>query len=155
MLAIQHLTKFFFKGTADEVAALHDIDMTLKAGEFVTIIGSNGAGKTTLLNVIPGVFPCDEGRIILNGEDMTTLPEHRRACKVRRVYQNPRTGTAASMSIEENLSMALRRGQPRGLGPGVTEHLLTIFREALAPLDLGLENRLGPSISPTTSCYST
>jgi putative tryptophan/tyrosine transport system ATP-binding protein len=146
MLHVQSLTKTFFPGTVDEVVALRDLSLTVQPGEFVTLIGSNGAGKSTLLNAIAGVFACEAGRISLDGEDITAWPEHRRAGAIARVYQDPKLGTAPSMSIEEHLAMALLRGEPRGLRRGVTNPLRARFREELKPLGIGLEQRLGAAV---------
>ncbi|MFI5267922.1 MAG: ABC transporter ATP-binding protein [Chloroflexota bacterium] len=146
MLHVQSLTKTFFPGTVDEVVALRDLNLVVQPGEFVTLIGSNGAGKSTLLNAIAGVFRCDSGRIRLNDVDITTQPEHRRAASIARVYQDPKLGTAPTMSIEEHLAMALLRGEPRGLARGVSKPLRERFREELKPLGIGLEDRLSASV---------
>jgi putative ABC transport system ATP-binding protein len=146
MLHVQSLTKTFFPGTVDEVVALRDVNLVVQPGEFVTLIGSNGAGKSTLLNAIAGVFRCDAGRIRLNDADITGQPEHRRAASIARVYQDPKLGTAPSMTIEEHLAMALLRGEPRTLRRAVTHHLRERFREELKPLGIGLEERLGASV---------
>jgi putative ABC transport system ATP-binding protein len=142
VLNIQSLSKTFFIGTVDEIVALQHVSLTLNAGDFATIIGSNGAGKSTLLNVIAGVHACDSGRIILDDEDITRYPEHRRARLVARVFQDPKQGTAALMSIEEHLAMARTRGRRYGLHWGVTAQLRRQFRDSLAVLNMGLEDRL-------------
>lgn len=141
MLYIEDLVKRF-NGTGVEKPALAGISLRLQPGDFVTIIGSNGAGKSTLLNAIAGVFPVDDGRIVLDGEDITDLPEHRRACHIGRVFQDPAIGTAPNMTIEENLSLALSKGKRRGLGRGIRSQDRKLFRERLSLLGLGLENRL-------------
>ena len=142
MLALEKVTKIFNKGTQDEKVALDGLDLTIKKGEFVTIIGSNGAGKSTLLNVVAGTHKPDKGAISIAGEDVTKAPEHSMAAYLARVFQNPTLGTAATMSIEENLSLAELRGRRRGLKWGVTPARRKRYREILGPLELGLENRL-------------
>ncbi len=122
--------------------ALCGVDLTLQDGDFVTVIGGNGAGKSTLLNMITGVYPVDSGSIVIDGIDITKLPEYKRAKYFGRVFQDPMTGTAADMEIEENLALAARRGKRCTLRPGVTAKERVLFREMLAKLDLGLENRL-------------
>jgi len=127
----------------DEIAALDNLMLDVNAEDFITIIGSNGAGKTTLLNVIAGVYPPERGgKVIINGKDITDLSEHKRAKYVGRVYQDPHTGTAAKMTIEENLSLAMLRGQSRGLHIATNKRRRELFRSALVPLGLGLEERL-------------
>ncbi len=126
--------------------ALRDVSLDLASGDFVTIIGSNGAGKSTLLNAVAGVFPVDEGTIIIDGQDVTALPEHGRAAAIGRVFQDPMQGTAGSMSIEENLAMAARRGERRRLARGVTQEDRESFKEYLALLGLGLESRLSDQV---------
>ena len=142
MLEISHVSKTFNPGTITEKKALHDINLTLEDGDFVTIIGGNGAGKSTLLNLIAGVHTCDTGTIKLNGRDVTEMPEYKRAAFLGRVFQDPMMGTAANMEIEENLAMALRRGNTRTLKWGIKKEEKAIYREKLAMLDLGLESRL-------------
>jgi putative ABC transport system ATP-binding protein len=134
--------RVFLRGTADEVVALDDIRLALESGEFVTVVGANGAGKSTLLNVVAGTQPVDAGRVELDGRDVTALPAYTRARFIGRVTQDPKAGTAASLSVEQNLALALLRGQARGLGQGVTPERRALFRRALAPLGLGLEARL-------------
>lgn len=142
MLKISNLNMIFNRGSINEVHALRDVDLQLPPGEFVTVIGSNGAGKSTLLNIVAGVFPITGGQIFIGDQNVTDWPEHRRASLVGRVFQDPLLGTAASMTIEQNLTLAFKRGQRRGLRRGVTPHLRDQFREALAQVGLGLENRL-------------
>lgn len=142
MLEVKGVKKIFNKGSVNEKVALDGIDLYLKPGDFVTVIGGNGAGKSTLLNIIAGVYMVDEGGITLDGVDVTYCPEHQRAAYIGRVFQDPMMGTAASMTIEENLAMALRRGKRRGLRWGITRQERAQFREQLATLELGLENRL-------------
>ena len=142
MLTLTHVTKTFNKGTVNEKPALTGVDLHLEPGDFVTVIGGNGAGKSTLLNCIAGVFPPDGGTIELDGRDVTRLPEHRRAADLGRVFQDPMTGTAATMQIEENLALAARRGKRRTLRIGITKAEREQYRELLKTLDLGLEDRL-------------
>ena len=142
MLELKNLYKTFNAGTVNEKRAIDGLDLTLEDGDFVTIIGGNGAGKSTTLNLIAGVFPADQGSIILDGVDITRLPEHKRAKYLGRVFQDPMMGTAATMGIEENLAMANRRGQRRTLRPGITAQEREKFRKQLAALGLGLEDRM-------------
>ena len=142
MLEIQGISKTFNPGTVNEKVAIQDLSLTLNDGDFVTVIGGNGAGKSTLLNLIAGVFPVDCGSIRLNGRELTRLPEYKRAKYLGRVFQDPMTGTAATMNIEENLALAARRGQRRTLGWGVTRKEQAEFRTRLSSLELGLEDRM-------------
>ena len=142
MLEIQNIYKTFNAGTVNEKRALNGVSITLNDGDFVTVIGGNGAGKSTLLNAVAGVWPVDEGRISIDGVDVTRLPEHKRAKYVGRVFQDPMTGTAATMQIEENLALAMRRGQGRTLRMGTTKAEREQYKELLKILDLGLEARL-------------
>ena len=142
MLKVDAITKVFLPGTVNEKVALNQVSFELKAQDFVTVIGGNGAGKSTTLNAVAGMFPVDSGSIRIDGTDVTGLPEHKRAKYIGRVFQDPRLGTAPNMTIEENLAMAYRRGQSRGLRKGVTAEERKLFRELLTSLDLGLENRM-------------
>jgi putative ABC transport system ATP-binding protein len=143
LLKLGKITKIFSKGTIDEVRALDKINLDVNAEDYIAIIGSNGAGKTTLLNIIAGVFPPENGgKITINGQEISGLSEYKRANNVGRVYQDPHIGTAAKMTIEENMAMALLRGRPRGLRIASNKERRELFRAALAPLGLGLENRL-------------
>ncbi|MCI5772729.1 MAG: ATP-binding cassette domain-containing protein [Clostridiales bacterium] len=142
MLKAEGIVKVFNPGTVNEKKALQGVNLTLSPGDFVTVIGGNGAGKSTLLNSIAGVFPVDEGRIEIDGANVTRLSEHRRAAFIGRVFQDPMRGTAADMSIEENLAMAARRGQRRGLRWYITNAERREYAERLRELDLGLEKRL-------------
>lgn len=146
MLAINHISKTFNPGTITEKQALKNVSLTLNDGDFVTVIGGNGAGKSTLLNHIAGVYISDTGSIVLDGEDITNVKEHVRAKYLGRVFQDPMLGTAATMEIEENLALAYRRGKKRGLGWGVTNAEKKIYKEQLALLDLGLENRMNAKV---------
>lgn len=142
MLTLRGIHQIFHAGEVNEVHALRGVDLHLDAGQFVTVIGSNGAGKSTLFNVIAGVYPPSQGTVTIDGGDVTAWPEHRRAALVGRVFQDPLLGTAASMSIAQNLTLALLRSQPLRLRTGVTKARLASFEELLAPLGLGLEKRL-------------
>ena len=142
MLKLEHVYKTFNTGTVNEKTALNDLCLTLNEGDFVTVIGGNGAGKSTMLNAICGVWKPDSGKIIIDGVDVTDIPEHKRAKFLGRVFQDPMMGTAADMGIEENLALAYRRGKTRGLGWGITKKERVLFREKLATLDLGLEDRM-------------
>ncbi len=142
MLEIQNIHKTFNPGTINEKVALNGVNLNLNPGDFLTIIGGNGAGKSTTLNAIAGVWPVDEGKIIVDGTDITKLSEHKRAAYLGRVFQDPMTGTAATMSIQENMAIAARRGERRGLSWGITKREREHYRELLKELDLGLEDRL-------------
>ncbi len=142
MLELKGIFKTFNPGSITEKKALQGVDLHLNDGDFVTVIGGNGAGKSTLLNAIAGVWPIDEGSISISGQDVTAVPEHKRAALLGRVFQDPMTGTAANMQIEENLALASRRGKKRGLGWEVTKSEREKYREMLVSLDLGLEDRL-------------
>ncbi len=146
MLEIQNIHKTFNKGTINEKVALNGVNLNLNPGDFVTIIGGNGAGKSTTLNAIAGVWAVDEGKIIVDGTDITRLSEHKRAVYLGRVFQDPMTGTAATMSIEENMAIAARRGERRGLGWGISRKEREDYREQLRELDLGLEDRLSSKV---------
>ena len=142
MLKLEHLYKTFNPGTINQKVALSDLSLHLNPGDFVTVIGGNGAGKSTMLNAIAGVWAVDSGRILLDGQDVTALPEHKRAKLIGRVFQDPMMGTAPNMQLEENLALAMRRGQRRGLGWGVTKAERDVYREKLKTLNLGLEDRM-------------
>ncbi len=142
MLDLINVKKTFNPRTVNEKVALNGVNLHLNDGDFVTVIGGNGAGKSTTLNAIAGVWPVDEGQIIIDGQDVTHLSEHRRAFMLGRVFQDPMTGTAATMQIEENLALAARRGQRRTLRAGITRAEREEYREKLATLGLGLEDRM-------------
>ncbi|MFC1937897.1 ABC transporter ATP-binding protein [Chloroflexota bacterium] len=147
MLQLRGVSKIFSRGSIDEVAALNKIDIEVNAKDFITVIGSNGAGKTTMLNVIAGVYPPERGgEIIINNRNVTNLSEYKRAYDVGRVYQDPQIGTAANMTIEENMSLAMLRGHSRGLSIATNRKYRERFRQALEPLGLGLENRLNAPV---------
>ena len=142
MLEIKNRHKVFNPGTINEKHALKGVNLVLEDGDFVTVIGGNGAGKSTMLNAIAGVWPVDEGSILIDGEDVTKLPEHKRAAYLGRVFQDPMNGTAATMNIEENLSLANRRGQRRTLKTRIKSSERAVYKELLKTLGLGLENRM-------------
>ena len=142
MLEISHVTKTFNAKTVNERVALNDVCLRLNDRDFVTVIGGNGAGKSTLLNAIAGVWPVESGSIVIDGTDITGMSEHKRAALLGRVFQDPMLGTAATMQIEENLALAARRGQKRTLRAGITRQERSLYREKLASLGLGLEDRM-------------
>lgn len=142
MLEIKNIYKTFNPGTINEKRALNGLSLTLNDGDFVTVIGGNGAGKSTMLNAIAGTWMVDDGQILIDGTDVTKLSEHKRAAYLGRVFQDPMTGTAATMGIEENLALAKRRGKTRSLRTGITKKEREEYKELLKILDLGLEDRL-------------
>ncbi len=142
MLELIDVWKTFNAGTVNEKVALQNLNLKLEPGDFVTVIGGNGAGKSTMLNAVAGVFPVDEGKIMIDGQDVSGLPEHKRAKFIGRVFQDPMMGTAATMQIEENLALAARRGKPRTLRSGITSEERDTYREKLKILELGLEERM-------------
>ena len=142
MLGLNAVCKTFNPGTINEKIALNNLTLNIEKGDFITVIGGNGAGKSTMMNAVTGVFPIDDGSIVLDGEDITHLSEYKRARYFGRVFQDPMMGTAPNMEIEENLALAYRRTKPHGLRCGITEKERVLYREALTRLDLGLENRM-------------
>ena len=142
MLKIENVRKVFNQGTVNEKVALNGLNLELQPGDFVTVIGGNGAGKSTMLNSVSGAYPVDEGKILIDGVDVTHLPEYKRAKFIGRVFQDPMMGTAATMQIEENLALAARRGKARTLRTGITKQEREEYKEKLKILDLGLEDRL-------------
>ena len=146
MLEIRNISKTFNKGTINEKKALDRVNLNLYPGDFVTIIGGNGAGKSTTLNAIAGAWYVDEGQIIVDGTDITRLPEHKRAAYLGRVFQDPMTGTASTMSIEENMAIAARRGERRGLRWGISKKEREEYKRQLRELNLGLEDRLSSKV---------
>ena len=142
MLKIENVRKVFNAGTVNEKVALNGLNLELKPGDFVTVIGGNGAGKSTMLNAVAGVFGVDDGHIYIDGVDVTALPEYKRAKYIGRVFQDPMMGTAATMQIEENLALAARRGKPRTLLAGITRQEREEYKEKLKILELGLEERM-------------
>jgi putative ABC transport system ATP-binding protein len=147
MIKLDGIRKTFKAGTVDEKIAINGIDLHIPAGDFVTVIGSNGAGQSTLLNLVSGTVEPDAGEIYLDGNQVTRIPEHKRSHYLGRIFQDPLLGTAATMTIEENLAMADLRGQRRGLRWGVAKSRRDFYRERLKMLNLGLENRLKESVS--------
>ncbi len=146
MLEIKRISKTFNKGTVNEKVALKNLSLTLNDGDFVTVIGGNGAGKSTLLNAIAGTWLVDKGKILLDGKDITKMPEYKRAAYLGRVFQDPMKGTAPDMEIAENLSIAARRGKKRKLVRGLPKAERQSYKELLAQLDLGLEDRLSSKV---------
>ena len=140
MLSIEHISKTFNPGTINQKHAIRDLSLELKEGDFVTVIGGNGAGKSTLLNAVAGVWPVDSGSILIGGADVTGMPEYKRARFIGRVFQDPMMGTAPNMQIEENLALAYRRGQRRGLCWGIRPAERARYREQLAGLGLVLDD---------------
>ncbi len=146
MLHLKQINKVFNEGTPDEKIAIDHVDLELKSGDFVTIIGSNGAGKSTLMNIVSGVLIPDMGTVAINDRDVTTLPEYQRSRMIGRVFQDPMAGTSPSMTIEENLAMAYSRNKRRTLRTGVTKKRRAYFKEVLEQLHLGLESRLNAKV---------
>jgi putative ABC transport system ATP-binding protein len=146
MLELTDLYKTFNAGTLNEVKALQGVSLTIADGSFVCVLGTNGSGKSTLLNAVAGTFITDSGTILLNGRNITRWPEHKRACQIGRVFQNPFSGTAPSMSIAENLSLAARRGKKRGLGWGLPVPVIRELKIRIKDLNMGLEDRLDSPI---------
>lgn len=146
MLKVNGIYKVFNPGTVNEKVALRNLNLQLEEGDFVTLIGGNGAGKSTLLNCVAGVYSVDKGSIIIDNTDVTKYSEHKRASMLGRVFQDPMMGTAANMGIEENLALAYRRGQRRGLSWGIKNKERTLYKEVLSHLELGLENRLDAKV---------
>ncbi len=146
MLKLTGIHKTFFPGSINAKHVLRGVDLTLNEGDFVTIIGGNGAGKSTMLNAIAGVWQVDEGQILIDGVDVTRLPEHKRSSMIGRVFQDPMLGTAASMEVEENLAIAARRGKARTLRWSIQNSERAEYRKLLARLDLGLEERMNAKV---------
>jgi putative ABC transport system ATP-binding protein len=146
MITLERFTKYFHRGSINQVLALNHIDLQVEEGDFITIIGSNGAGKSTLLNGLAGTYPADSGNLLLRGKNIANWPEYRRAKFISRVFQDPLMGTCATLTIEQNLALALRRGARRSLSSGVKKADRRIFQDKLHRLGLGLENRLGDRV---------
>ena len=146
MLIMTNVRKTFNKGTINEKKALNGIDLTLNEGDFVTVIGGNGAGKSTMLNMIAGVYPIDSGKIEIDGVNISRQPEYKRAKYIGRVFQDPMKGTAAGMEIQENMALAFRRGQRRGLGWGIRANEKDYYHDLLTRLGLGLQNRMSSKV---------
>lgn len=142
MILIERCTKYFHRGSVNQVLALNDISLEIQNGDFITVIGSNGAGKSTLLNALAGTFTLDSGDVSIGDKTVTRWPEYKRARLIARVFQDPLLGTCPSASIEQNMALALRRGKKRGLGPGVRSRDRELFRRELEKIGLGLEQRL-------------
>lgn len=142
MLELKNIQKYYNAGTVHEMCMFHDFSMKIEEGEFVSVVGSNGSGKTSLLNIICGSIPLDSGRICINGEDITHMPEYRRQRRIGRVYQNPAMGTCPSMTILENMSLADNKGKPFDLRRGTDKKRIDFYREQLRSLGLGLEDKL-------------
>ncbi len=142
MISLKNITKYFHKGSVNEVFALNNINLEIVEGDFITVIGSNGAGKSTLLNCIAGSFFPDTGQITVSNNEVTAWPEYKRAKYISRVFQDPLLGTCPSATIQQNMALAIRRGKKRGLAPGVKNKDKVLFREELKHLGLGLEERL-------------
>lgn len=147
MLVLKDISKTFNKGSANEKVALRSLNLQVNPGDFITVIGGNGAGKSTMLNAIAGTFPIDNGIVQIGGENVTVQPEHQRAKRIGRVFQDPMKGTAGDMWIEENLAIAMRRGTKRKFKWSVTKKERELYKELLAPFDLGLEERLQTKVS--------
>ena len=146
MLELKNITKVFNPGTIHETVLFRDFNLAIDKGSFVSVVGSNGSGKTSLLNILCGSIPVEEGSILMDGKDITKKKEFRRYARMGRVYQNPSMGTCPTMTILENLSMADNKGRPYGLTPGTNKRRINDYREMLAPLGLGLEDKLGVQV---------
>ena len=142
MLELKHINKYYNAGTVNEMCLFEDFCLTVRDHQFVSVVGSNGSGKTSMLNIICGSIPLDEGRILMNGKDITKLPEHKRLRSIGRVYQNPAMGTCPHMTILENMSLADNKGKPFNLLPGTNRQRIDFYREQLKSLGLGLEDKL-------------
>lgn len=146
MIRLEHIQKFFNRGTINESHLFRGFDLDIQDGDFVSVVGSNGSGKTTLLNLLCGSLPCDGGRILVDGKDVTNMPEYRRALSIGRVYQDPSMGTVPDMTILENLSLAANKGHTYGFIPAVNRKRAEQFREQVATVGLGLENRMDTAV---------
>ena len=142
MLELRNIEKFYNAGTVNEMCLFEDFNLSIADGQFVSVVGSNGSGKTSMLNIICGSIPLDRGRILIGGQDITRMPEHRRQRRIGRVYQNPAMGTCPSMTILENMSLADNKGKPFNLRPGTNRQRIDYYRESLRSLGLGLEDKL-------------
>ena len=142
MLELKNIEKFYNAGTVNEMCLFEDFNLSIADGRFVSVVGSNGSGKTSMLNIICGSIPLDRGRILIGGQDITRMPEHRRQRRIGRVYQNPAMGTCPSMTILENMSLADNKGKPFNLRPGTNRQRIDYYRESLRSLGLGLEDKL-------------
>ena len=142
MLELKNIEQFYNAGTVNEMCLFEDFNLSIADGQFVSVVGSNGSGKTSMLNIICGSIPLDRGRILIGGQDITRMPEHRRQRRIGRVYQNPAMGTCPSMTILENMSLADNKGKPFNLRPGTNRQRIDYYRESLRSLGLGLEDKL-------------
>lgn len=142
MLEMKHITKIYNPGTVQETCLFRDFSLQIEQGSFVSVVGSNGSGKTSMLNLLCGSIPVDGGQIFMDGQDITRMKEYRRYRRMGRVYQNPAMGTCGSMTILQNMSMADNKGKPFGLTPGTNRKRINAYRDMLAPLGLGLEDKL-------------
>ncbi|MDF2589462.1 MAG: transporter ATP-binding protein [Anaerocolumna sp.] len=142
MLELRNINKYYNPGTVNEMCLFEDFNLTIQEQEFVSVVGSNGSGKTSMLNIICGSIPVDSGRIIINGQDISNMPEFKRERRIGRVYQNPAMGTCPSMTILENMSLADNKGKPFNLRRGTTKSRIEYYRESLSELNLGLEDKL-------------
>lgn len=142
MLELREIYKYYNPGTVNEMCLFRDFNFQVEKGEFVSVVGSNGSGKTSMLNIICGSIDVDEGAVLINGQNVTNMPEHRRMQRIGRVFQNPAMGTCPSMTILENMALAENKGKPYDLGRGVNKKREEIYREMLRPLNLGLEDKL-------------
>ena len=142
MLELKNIEKFYNAGTVNEMCLFEDFNLSIADGQFVSVVGSNGSGKTSMLNIICGSIPLDRGRILIGGQDITRMPEHRRQRRIGRVYQNPAMGTCHYMTILENMSLADNKGKPFNLSPGTNRQRIDYYRESLRSLGLGLEDKL-------------
>lgn len=142
MLELKHIHKYYNHGTINEMCLFEDFSLTIKDGQFVSVVGSNGSGKTSMLNLICGSIPLDSGRIVINGKDITNMPEYKRQRRIGRVYQNPAMGTCPHMTILENMALADNKGKPFNLRPGANRQRIEAYRESLHSLGLGLEDKL-------------
>lgn len=143
MLELKNLTKYYNPGTVNEMCLFHEFNLSVQDQEFVSVIGSNGSGKTSMLNIICGSIPLENGKIIMNDQDITQMPEHKRQRKIGRVYQNPAMGTCPNMTILENMSLADNKGKPFNLGRGTNRQREEYYKERLRTLNLGLEEKMG------------
>ena len=142
MLELNHIHKYYNAGTVNEMCLFHDFSLSIEDGQFVSVVGSNGSGKTSMLNIICGSIPIDEGAVLINGTNITNMPEYKRMGRIGRVFQNPSMGTCPSMTILENMAMAENKGKAYNLGKGVNKKREEAYRELLRPLNLGLEDKL-------------
>ncbi len=146
MIELEHITKKFLKGTPDEATVFDDFNFSVKAGEFISVVGSNGSGKTTLLNLICGTYLPDAGKIIFDGKDITSMPEYKRAAFIGRVFQDPKAGTCSNLTILENMALADGKNKPYGLGRAVNKKRIDFYKSMIEKCNMGLENRLNTKV---------